>query len=154
MALRPYEELVGPLIVPVRGKEYPLPAVTMADGLRIHAAGTNSGSIALGELTEIILGDAQQAMLDDGIPPAIIDRALWAGLADFQAGREAAEQVWEHGVPKAVLEELMKIVLTAATTTPPAAESTTKRPASGNTTTAPKAKAPVSRGKKSSPTGA
>ena len=152
MALRPYEELVGPLIVPVRGKEYPLPAVSMTDGLRIHAAGSGGGSISIVELTEIILGDTKQVMLDDGIPPAVIDRALWAGLADFQAGREAAEQVWEHGVPKAVMEEMGKI-LEAVMQTPPAAESTTKPPASGNTTTARKAKAPASRGRKSSPTG-
>lgn len=152
MALRPYEELVGPLVIPVRGKEYPLPAVSMADGLRIHAAGTNGGSIDLQDLTEIILGDTKQLMLGDGVPPAVVDRAFWAGLTDFQAGREAAEQVWEHGVPKAVLEELTKVLETVPTT-PPAAESTTTPPASGNGTTSPKAKGKPSRGNKSSPTG-
>lgn len=151
MALRPYEEVIGPLVIPVRGKEYPLPTISMQDGLRMHSAAHGGEDLSLEELTVIILGDARQQMLDDGVPLAVIDRALWAGIADYQQGREAAELVWERGVPKEVLEELKKI-LTQAQTTPPAAESTTPQPASG-TTTKPR-KAPGSRGKKSSTTGA
>ena len=150
MALRPYEEIVGPLVIPARGKEYPLPTISLQDGLRMHAAAHGGDDLSLEDLTVIILGDARQQMLDDGVPLAVIDRALWAGIADYQQGREAAEQVWENGVPKAVLEELTK-VLTQASLTPPAAESTTPPPASG-TTTKPR-KAPASRGRKSSPTG-
>jgi hypothetical protein len=150
MALRPYEEIVGPLVIPARGKEYQLPTISLQDGLRMHAAAHGGEDLSLADLTTIILGDARQQMLDDGVPVAVIDRALWAGIADYQQGREAAEQVWENGVPKAVLEELTK-VLTQAQTTLPAVESTTPRPASG-TTTKPR-KAPASRGKKSSPTG-
>jgi len=149
MALRPYEEIVGPLVIPVRGKHYTLPTISLEDGLRMHAA-TNGGDLSLEELTTIILGDARQQMLDDGVPVAVIDRALWAGIADYQQGREQAEQVWEHGVPKAVLEELTR-VLAQAQTTPADAAPTTPLPASG-TTTKPR-KAPASRGRKSSPTG-
>ena len=151
MALRPYEEIIGPLVIPVRGKHYPLPVISLQDGLRMHTAAHGGADLSLEDLTVIILGDARQQMLDDGVPLAVIDRALWAGIADYQQGREAAEQVWENGVPKAVLEELTK-VLTQAQTTPPAAASTTPPPASG-TTTKPR-KAPASRGKRSSTTGA
>ncbi|QDG61244.1 hypothetical protein [Pseudarthrobacter sp. NIBRBAC000502771] len=150
MALRPYEEIVGPLVIPARGKHYTLPIISLQDGLRMHAAAHGGEDLSLADLTTIILGDARQQMLDDGVPLAVIDRALWAGIADYQQGREAAEQVWENGVPKAVLEELTKI-LTQAPTTPPAAESTTPPPGSG-TTTKPK-RARASRGKASSPTG-
>lgn len=153
MALRPYEDIVGPLVIPARGKEYPLPTISLQDGLRMHAASTGGADLSLEDLTTIILGDTRQTMLDDGVPLTVIDRALWAGIADFQQGREAAEQVWEHGVPKAVLEELIK-VLEPAPTTPPAAESTTKPPASGNGTTSQKATSRASRGRKSSTTGA
>lgn len=150
MALRPYEEIIGPLVIPVRGKEYTLPAISLQDGLRMHTAAHGGEDLSLEDLTVIILGDARQQMLDDGVPVSVIDRALWTGIADYQQGREAAEQVWENGVPKAVLEELVK-VLTQAQPTPPAAAPTTPPPASG-TTTKPR-KAPASHGKKSSPTG-
>lgn len=151
MALRPYEDIIGPLIIPARGKEYTLPAISLQDGLRLHAAAHGGAALSVEDMTMIILGDARQSMLDDGVPVAVIDRALWAGVADYQQGREAAEHVWEHGVPKAVLEELVT-VLKQAQTTPPAEASTTKPPASGNGTTPPKAKAARSRGTKSSPT--
>jgi hypothetical protein len=151
MALRPYEDVIGPLIIPARGKQYPLPAVSLQDGLRLHAAAHGGGELSVEEMTVIILGDARQQMLDDGVPVSVIDRALWAGIADYQQGREMAEYVWEHGVPKAVLEELVT-VLKQAQTTPPAVANTTPRPASGNGTKRPKA--PASRGKSSPPTGA
>lgn len=150
MALRPYEDIVGPLVIPVRGKEYALPAISMQDGLRIHAAASKGEELSIAALMEIILGDTKDAMLADGVPPSVIDRALWAGIADFQAGRESAEQVWEHGVPKAVLEELATALQTP--TTPQDEATTTPRPASGNGTTTQPTKAPRSRGKKSSTT--
>lgn len=150
MALRPYEEIIGPLVIPVRGKEYTLPTISLQDGLRMHTAAHGGEDLSLEDLTTIILGDARQQMLDDGVPVSVIDRALWTGIADYQQGREHAEQVWENGVPKAVLEELTK-VLTQAQTTPPAAATTTPPPDSG-TTTKPRV-APASRGRKSSPTG-
>jgi len=150
MALRPYEDIIGPLIIPVRGKEYTLPPISLADGLRMHAAASRGEEISLKDLNDIILGETKDAMLADGVPPSVIDRAFWVGLTDFQQGREAAEQIWEHGVPKAVLEELVKAF---QNTTPPAADSTTPPPASGSTTNPTRAKAPRSRGNKSSPTG-
>jgi len=118
--------------------------------LRIHAATSKGEDLSLNDLAEIILGGTKQTMLDDAVPPSVVDRALWAGIADFQAGREAAEQVWEHGVPKAVLEELATVL--QAQTTPQAAATTTPAPDSGNGTTAPPKRAPRSRGNKSSKT--
>jgi hypothetical protein len=150
MALRPYEDIIGPLIIPVRGKEYTLPTISLQDGLRIHAAASKGEDLSLNELTEIVLGEAKDAMLADGVPTSVVDRALWAGIADFQAGREKAEQVWEYGVPKEVLEELATVL--QAQMTPTDAETTTPPPASGTGTNAQKTPAPRSRGKKSSPT--
>lgn len=153
MALRPLEDIIGPLVVPLRGKEYTLPQVSLTDGVRLTQALNNNGTVLWGELIPMLLGNTYQEMVEDRVPPAMIDRVLWTALADFQNGRESAEAVWEHGVPKEVLKELMTVVSQPTTST--GAESMTPPPASGNGTTSPaKPKATRSRGKKSSPTGA
>jgi hypothetical protein len=148
MAFRDLTDIIGPIALPIRGKTYTLPEISLEDGLRMHSAAANNSALPLSDLIRIILGDIQQEMLDDHVPLGVIDRALWTGVADFQSGREAAEAVWEHGVPKAVLETLLR-PLTEALTTQPAEASTTKPPASGNGTTSPKKPAPRSRGSKS-----
>ncbi len=153
MALRPLEDIIGPLVVPLRGKEYTLPQVSLPDGVRLTQALRNEGSVLWGDLIPMLLGDAYQKMLDDRIPPAMIDRVLWTALADFQNGRESAEAVWEHGVPKEIVQELMTTITKQARTTPRDAEPTTKPQASSNTTKSPATKAHRSRGSKSSPTG-
>ena len=146
MALRPYEEVIGPLVIPYRGKEYQLPAVSLEDGLRMHAAVENKTALSLSSLMAIIMGDIAQEMLDDKVPPAVIDRAFWAGVTDFQQGREAAELVWENGLPKAVMEEVLQ-ELKRAQTIPTAAATTTPPRASGNGTRNRKKKARRSHGK-------
>lgn len=148
MALRPYEDVIGPLVIPYRGKEYTLPQVSLEDGLRMRSAAANNTSLSLGELMRIIMGDVAQQMLDEDVPPAVVDRALWTGVTDFQQGREAAEMVWENGLPKAVMEEILQPLLQAPTT-PAAAAPTTKPPASGTGTRNQKKKARRSRGKRS-----
>lgn len=148
MALRAYEDIVGPLIIPARGKEYTLPTVSLSDGVKLHAALSNGGELDAGELERILLGDAKQAMVDDRVGGDVIDRALLAALTDFQQGREGAEEVWENGVPKA-MREAAKELLTLMNST--AAESTTPPQASTSGTTSPKVTR--SRGKRSSPTG-
>lgn len=147
MALRPLEDIIGPLVVPVRGKEYTLPAVTLADGLKLHASRTNAAPLLSDELYRIILGDTHDQMLADHVPGDVIDRVFWTAYTDFTSGRDSAEEVWESGLPKALRDaakEVLKTLQGGASTTPP--------PASGNGTTSPKAKAARSRGPKSSPT--
>ena len=148
MAFRDLTDVIGPISLPIRGKTYTLPNISLEDGLRLHAAAAGTETVSVKDLITIILGPVYQEMLDDHVPLGVIDRALWTGLADFQSGRETAEQVWEHGVPKEVLAELLA-PLTEALTTPPAAANTTPPQASGNGTTGPKAKANRSRGSKS-----
>jgi hypothetical protein len=147
MALRAYEDIVGPLIIPARGKTYTLPTISLSDGVKLHAA-INGGTLDAGELDRILLGDAKQQMVDDHVGGDVIDRALLAALTDFQQGRESAEEAWENGVPKA-MREAAKELLTLMHNTD--AEPTTKPPASTSGTTNPPA--PRTRGKKSSPTG-
>lgn len=149
MALRPYEDIVGPLVIPIRGKEYTLPAVSLQDGLRIHASMSGGAPLTAEELNTILLGDAYQQLLDDKVGGDIMDRVWLTAYTDFTAGRDSAEEAWENGLPKATREAAKAAMVLM---TPTDAETTTPPPASGNGTTAPKTMAPRSRGKKSSPT--
>jgi hypothetical protein len=147
MALRPLEDILGPLVVPVRGKEYTLPAVSLTDGIKIHASRTEAAPLDATELYRIILGDTHAQMLADNVPGDVIDRVFLTAYTDFTSGRDSAEEVWENGLPKALREAAKEVLMTlqdGASTTPP--------PASGNGTTSPKAQAKRSRGSKSSPT--
>ena len=150
MALRAYEDIVGPLTVTIRGKDYTLPDISLTDGVRMHQAGKEGADdLSIPELVGIILGPVREEMITDGLPGAIIDRVFYTGLADFKGGREAAEQLWENGVPKEIQTAIQKAVNTALETQQ-AADSTTKRPASTNGTKPKNTRQP---GKKSSPTG-
>lgn len=150
MALRPYEDIVGPLTVTIRGKDYTLPDISLADGVRMHRAGKEGAEdLSIPELVGIILGPVREEMIADGLPGGIIDRVFYTGLADFKGGREAAELMWENGVPKEIQTAIQKAVNNTLQTQQGAA-TTTKRQASTNGT---KSKAPRSAGQKSSPTG-
>lgn len=146
MALRPYEDIVGPLVIPVRGKQYTLPVISLQDGLKIHASKSGGEPLSGEDLHTILLGDAYQQLLDDQVGGDVMDRVFLTAYTDFTSGRDSAEEVWEKGVPKAMREAAREVL---ALMTPPGAESTTKPPASGNGTTAPKKPAPRSRGSKS-----
>lgn len=130
MALRDLMDIIGPLTLPIRGKEYALPMVSLAEGLKLHAAASDGGTLPLSELITMILGDAQAEMEADGVPAALIDRALWTGVTDFQAGRETAELVWEHGVPKEALAKILGTIQEAMNTQQ--AEATTAPKARGD----------------------
>lgn len=147
MAFRPLEEVVGPVVLPIRGKNYTLPPVSLADGVAMHRAAAGGDTFPLKDLIRAILGDVKDQMQADGVPDSVIDRALWTGVADFQTGREAAELVWEHGVPKEILANLLAPLQDAMTQQ--AEASTTKQPGSGNGTTAKNSKGNQSRGRKS-----
>lgn len=121
MPLRPLEDIIGPLVVPVRGKEYSLPSVTLADGLKLHASRNNGAPLDSDELYRIILGDVHEQMIADHVPGDVIDRVFLAAYTDFTSGRESAEEVWENGIPKA-LRDAAKEVL--AVLNQPATEAT------------------------------
>lgn len=147
MPFKPYEELVGPIVLTYRGREYQLPELTIEQGLDLHAK-VAANDLPLRDLQDVFLGDAGARMLEDRVPLAIIDRALWTAVADWNLGREAAEEVWNNGVPKELLDQLAKIAK-ALTAGPADAGSTTPPPASTSTTRTPSKRAPRSRGKSS-----
>lgn len=108
--LREYDEFAdGPLQFPIRGKVYEAPEVSMELGFRLTAIvnGDAEQDLPAKDLYRLVLGDAWDQMVADGVP---LDAAMRAGLAavnDFTYGREYAVASWEAGLnPKAMTEKL------------------------------------------------
>jgi hypothetical protein len=151
MGFAPLEEIEGPIVLPLRGREYTLPVISFEQGLALQARITEG--ITPGELAEALLGDVLTELAQAGASGELIQRVTMVALAEWKFGRSAAEEAWRD--PKAPLE-LIKVIrqaYEAARTTPTAAETTTPPPASGNGTRKTPAKATPSRGKRSSDTG-
>lgn len=93
------EFAAGPIVLPFRGKEYTLPEVSIATGIRLTEELGKEDS-ALAKLStedswRFILGDAYDAMKAAEVPVRFVTTAVMVALADFQYGREAALAAWE-----------------------------------------------------------
>lgn len=101
-----YNEFADPLKLPINGKVYTIPAVGLADGIKLTAALTgekDAPTIPDAEFNRILLGAAYEEMLTDNVPGPAVVRASLTALADFQKGRATAEILWETGGdPKAL----------------------------------------------------
>jgi hypothetical protein len=143
MAFKDYNQIVEPLALPINGKLYTIPPVSIAGGIRLDEglAPDSEKPMPDEEFKRITLGDALDEMRADSVRPTAISLAAMTALADHQTNRGAAEIMWEsNGNPKA-LEDRLKTVTNRATRrkTPPAAATTTPRRASGSgTKTSPK----------------
>ncbi|OYV64453.1 MAG: hypothetical protein B7X07_06360 [Actinobacteria bacterium 21-64-8] len=119
-----YEKVVDPLILPIRGKDYVIPEVSMPDGLKytkyveeLTAAEESRKTDPDAPLPEpldndvfrhMMLGAAYDEMVADGVPAAAVSRALVTATANFQTGRASAEIMWATGGdPKAIEKYLM-----------------------------------------------
>lgn len=149
MGFAPLEEILGPITLPIRGKEYTLPQLSWEDGIRLHTilAGEDAGA-QVGDVMRLLLGDVYDQLATDNAPRTTVDRVFFTALADFKTGREAAQEVWLNGIPKELTQ--LAAVAMADAMTRQGAETSTKPPASGNgtTPTTPR-KATRSRGSKS-----
>ena len=147
MGFAPLEEIEGPIVLALRGKEYTLPVISMEQGINLHAMIAKGAT--QGEITRELLGDVLTELAHDGAAPALIVRVAGVALAEWKFGRDAAEAAWED--PKALLSRIKALqeAYEAALTTPTAAETTTPPPASGNGTKTAPPKASPSRGKRS-----
>jgi hypothetical protein len=96
----PFEEIYEPLILPINGKEYTLPAVLASEGDRFTSAvaGTEDAFFSDEDLELMLLGaDLKKQMVDDGVSDAALKRVLLTALADYQGGRKSAEMMWATG---------------------------------------------------------
>lgn len=117
MAFRPLEEVLGPIVLPIGDKEYTLPTVGLADALRLRSILNGEAEDAKwSDLFDILLGDVYPQLKADRIGTATSDRVFFTALADAQQGREAAEKVWENGIPPEWLALLHKAVEQAQAT--------------------------------------
>lgn len=102
-----FDAVYEPLVLPIKGKEYTIPPVAAAEGIRFTAAasGVEGAEFFSDEdMERMLLGpDLKQELLDDGVSDAAVKRILLTALADFQGGRSAAEIMWATGGdPKAM----------------------------------------------------
>jgi hypothetical protein len=106
MAFKDYSEIVESLTLPINGKNYSIPPVGIADGVRLQAIfdPDTASEMTDDEFRTILLGDAYDLMLADNIPGNAVARATFTALADFQRGRATAEIMWETGGDPKALE--------------------------------------------------
>lgn len=137
MAFRDITEILGPIALPIRGKTYTLPVLTIAQGLQLRAVLDPADDETLEDeaFYTLLLGDALDAMRADGVGPDVIARAAFVALADWQSGRPAAELLWETGVDPKVLTDYVTTLQNATST---AAATTTPSPTPGSGTSTPK----------------
>lgn len=166
MAFKDFTQVCSPpLVLPINGKDYTIPPVGIADGLRLETE-----ELSNDETFTLVLGAAGEQMRTDNVPAEAYSRAFMAALADHQVGRAAAEAVWETGaVPKSLAEMVKEAAERQSTDSPPspnsASASKTPRRGSSRATTSPSgtrrsaatrqppARATRSRGSKSSTSG-
>ena len=147
MGFAPLEEIEGPIVLALRGKEYTLPVISMEQGLNLQAA--IAEGITAGELAAHLLGPVLEQLAADGAAPALIERVTLVALSEWKFGRAAAEEAWRDPKAPLAMIQVLREAYAAAQTTPTAAETTTPPPASGNGTKTAPPKASPSRGKRS-----
>lgn len=139
MPFKDYQELAEPLALPINGKTYVIPAVGLADGIKLTEALDPESKTPLpdDEFNRILLGTAYDEMLADNVPGPAVVRASLTALGDFQRGRATAEIMWETGGDPKALTAWVKATTNrasrrkaaqAGTTKPPASTSSTKKP--------------------------
>ena len=101
-----FNELFDPLVLPVGGKNYTIPAASFEAGARINGIMEGTEKLSDEAFYRLLLSDAVfDELLADHVPAAAIDRIGRVALTDFKYGREFAEAMWETGGdPKAVAE--------------------------------------------------
>lgn len=112
------EFLSDELVLPIRGKNYVIPALDSLEGTKLTRlitlfravqAGAELSEDILAELAEadlsdetlgpIILGAAYEQMIAEGLPKLYVDRAFQTAMSFLLDGRAAAEAVWSAGDP-------------------------------------------------------
>ena len=110
MSFAPLEDILGPIVLTMRGQEFTLPQLDHNQSCKLRERIDAGETITTAEISALFLGDTAEAMTAIGVPLAAIDRALWVAFTDWQVGREAAQIVWEQGPPKKAIEALQKAV--------------------------------------------
>jgi len=145
MPLKAFEQVAPePLIFPVGEHKYTIPPVGYLKGLRLQGMLNGTDHTMEAEspdvLWEFVLGDVWAQMKADDAPLEAMNRVAFATLTDFQLGREAAEKVWESGIPPEALAAVQAAIQTE-----------TEQPKQSSTVAAPKTRSRASSSGTSSP---
>lgn len=92
MGFRPLEEIIGPITLTLRGREYTLPVIMIDQGQEISRR--IAEGMTLDELAKALLGDVLSELVAAAAPLEAINRVTLVSLAEWRMGREAAERVW------------------------------------------------------------
>jgi hypothetical protein len=102
--MRDWRDIHVPLVLPINGKQYKIPPVSVETGALIRLAQSDdeeAARVATEQLNdgfnERILGDTYAEMLADGVPDVAVVRAATTALVDHNHGRVAAVAMWETG---------------------------------------------------------
>jgi len=144
MPLKAFEQVAPePLIFPVGEHIYTIPPIGYLKGTRLSGMLNGTDHTMENELPDVlwefVLGDVWKQMKADDAPLEAMNRVAFATLTDFQLGREAAEKVWESGIPPEALAAVQ------------AAIQQTEQPKQSSTVAAPKTRSRASSSGTSSP---
>jgi hypothetical protein len=109
-AFKEFNDLVDHLVLPINGKSYEIPLVTVEGRMKWEAvqADVPEGEDPPTPLTDdefehIFMGDTIDQMRADNVPDLAISRALSTAFTYAVAGKDTAEIFWETGGhPKAL----------------------------------------------------
>lgn len=140
MAFEDLDELVEPLALPIRGKTYTLPRVSLEDGIRLKSVFDGNPDPTLTDeiVNGILLGPVHQELTADGVSDEWVGRVILTAMADLKSGRVQAEIMWKTGGdPKAIGALMVSLAPNRAarrkaskSSTSTGAADTTKPPAS------------------------
>jgi hypothetical protein len=110
VAFQEFNDVVDHLILPINGKEYTIPEITVEGRIRWEQAQaeTPEGEEPLPPLTDdefehIFMGNVIDEMRADNVPARALDRALSTAVTYALAGKDSAQIFWETGGhPKAI----------------------------------------------------
>lgn len=132
MGFAPYEDVVPPIRLPYRGKEYELPRVGVVDAEVVDRAAADEVEVERpsdAEVERILLGAAGEQMRADNVPLEFQARAVKTALAEHRYGRTMAEAIWAtNGRPDLLEKFLAEQVLEQAVPVITTAESPAKEP--------------------------
>jgi hypothetical protein len=140
--LKDFNEVIDRLILPINGKEYEIPLITVEGRARweqeqARKDGDGVEPLSDDEFEHIFAGDVIDQMRADNVPDFSIQRALQTAFMYAIAGVDSAEIMWETGGSPKAIEALVQARLpnrASRRSKSTAAATTTRRPASGSGT--------------------
>jgi hypothetical protein len=115
VAFQEFNDLVDRLVLPINGKEYTIPEITVEGRIRWEQAQAEPPEGETGpppltdpEFERIFMGDVLEQMRADNVPARAVDRALSTAVTYALAGKDSAQIFWETGGHPKALEKYVR----------------------------------------------